>query len=146
MNRFAFSLLLPGLLAFSLLIGCGGTPAGSDVQVRVTSTAVPLDETDSIEVVFVPEGEGQSATASGSAREQPLKAFRTDAAGVAPGRYKVVVRVTPYAGMAPPQRVAATEQLNKQFEHATTPLRYEVTADKEQAITINLDDQSVTKG
>jgi hypothetical protein len=144
MRLLSLGLLILGLVAVPL-VGCGGAAAGNAVEVTVSSTKMKLEDTDSIEVVFTPEGQADPATATGSAKDQPLKAGRSDAPGVVPGKYKLIVRITPYAGMAPQQRVEAIKEFNKQFEATTSKLSYEVTADANQSIVIDLDANTVTK-
>jgi len=147
MTRLQFCFLACGLVAASLLSGCGGPPAGSTVKVSVASTQVKLDDTDSLEIVFNPADKGTAATGSGSAKDQPLTVARVGegAVGVLPGRYTVTVRITPYAGMAPPERVAMITEFNKTLDSGAANRTVEVTADKEQSFTIDLDSNTVTK-
>lgn len=139
------SMAVVSLFVATLFCGCGGAPAGSTVKVTVASSKIKLEDTDSIEVIFTPEGTAKAATAIGSAKDQPLTAGRPDAPGVLPGKYQLGVRITPYAGMAPPERVQAISSLNDALSGSAASRTYEVTADKEQSITIDLDANTVTK-
>lgn len=139
------SMAVVSLFVATLFCGCGGAPAGSTVKVTVTSSKIKLDDTDSLEVIFTPEGTGTPATAIGNAKDQPLTAARGEMSGVLPGKYQLGVRVTPYAGMAPPDRVQSIERLNEVLAGSAASRTYEVTADKEQSITIDLDSNTVTK-
>jgi len=135
--------LLIGLTTLTI-IGCGGPPAASAVKVTVVSSKVKLEDTDSINVSFEPDGSGATAAASGSAKDQPLMAKGSNSTGVMPGKYKLAVKISPYQGQAP-ERVRAMGEFSQQFAVATTPLKCEITAEPEQAITIDLDAKTVTK-
>ena len=147
MPRLQFCFFACGLIVASVLSGCGGPPAGSTVKVSVASTKVKLDDTDSLEIVFNPMDKGTPATGSGSVKDLPLPVSRVGegAAGVLPGKYSVTVRITPYAGMAPPDRVAAITAFNANLDSTAANRMVEVTADKEQSFTIDLDSDTVTK-
>lgn len=145
MIRLPGSILFTGLLVASLLCGCDSAPTGSAVKVTVASQKLKLEETDSVEVIFTPQGTGTPATANGSVKDQPLAAGRGETPGVLPGKYTLSVRITPYAGMATPQRVDAITESLKQFEPNKSTLTYEVTSEKEQAITVDLDANAVKK-
>lgn len=144
MVRLSVSLIaLLGLVAF---VGCGDGVTRSEVKVNITSSKVKLEETDSISVGFTPEGEGEIAMASGSARELPLTANPSgkEAQGVAPGKYKLTVAITPYAGMSQPGHDQAVQELSNRFDATNSKLTYEVAAGKQQTITIDLDAGTVT--
>lgn len=136
--------VLAGFSVAILLVGCDSSTPGVSVKVSVASQKVKLEDTDNIEVVFTPEGKGEPAGAAGSFKTQPLTATRGTAPGVVPGKYKLTVKVTPYAGMAP-QRDQVMAEFNKRFDATNSKLNYEVTADKEQAVSIDLDANTVTK-
>jgi len=132
------------VLATLTILGCGGPPAASKVKVTVASSKVKIEDTDSINIGFIPDGSGAAAAAIGSFKDQPLTANGSNSIGVMPGKYKLSVTIRPYQGMAP-ERVQAMKAFSAQFDVATTPLTCEITADPEQAIAIDLDAKTVTK-
>jgi hypothetical protein len=143
-------LLACGLFIAPLLSGCGGGSDGSVVKVSVTSSKVKLEDTDAVEVIFIPQGTPPAgaptnATVNGSIKDQPIPAGRGEIPGVLPGKYNLTVRITPYAGQAAPERVNAINELNKALEAGNSTRTYEVVAGQEQTITIDLDSNTVTK-
>lgn len=144
MTRLRFCTLIVGLIGCLALAGCGG-PTGSNVSVTVVSPKMKLEETDNIAVTFTPDGSGEPATATGSFKELPLVASRSNKPGVIPGKYKLTVVITPYAGMAKADRVQYIKDFNKGFDASASKLTYEVTADPNQSITIDLGANTVTK-
>jgi hypothetical protein len=148
MIRLPACLAVVALLCLTVLTGCGDGVSRSVVKVNVTSTKVKLDDTDSISVGFTPEAAGgETAVAGGEARKLPLlvKASAKDATGVAPGKYKLTVSISPYAGMANanPAHAPELKALSDQFDAKNSKLTYEVVAGKEQTITIDLDTGTV---
>lgn len=129
-------------VALVLLSGCGGSSKGVTVSGKLVLPAkVKVVETDSINVTFVPEdaATGKSAAATVNAKDL------TFTGEVLPGKYKVGVTVTPYAGMKDAEARAKelTQQLGA-FASNTTSLRYEVTSSSGQTITVDLTKPAVT--
>jgi hypothetical protein len=138
--------LLLGVIA---LTGCGDGVSRSAVKVTVTTSKAKLDDTDSITVVFVAEGSGgENALANGNPNKQPLtaKPQAGEGTGVKPGKYKLTVQLTPYAGMGTPEHHQQLQQISSQYDPTNSKLTYEVVAGKEQTITIDLDAGTVTGG
>lgn len=134
-----------GMVGVVLLGGCG---SGKEATVKLTVTTPPafkLEETDQVEVVLTPEGGGAAATANGSASEMPLTAMRAGKPGVPSGKYKVAVKITPYAGMSKQDRVQKFIDFTRKYEGDSTPLTCEVTSDPEQSFTIDLGAGTVSK-
>jgi hypothetical protein len=129
-------------LALVLILGCGGAKPVSVSGKLVFPAKVKVADTDSISVTFVPEdgGAGKGAVASVNAKDL------TFTGDVLPGKYKLGVAVQPYAGMKDTE--ARTKELDKvlgQFGATATSLRYEVTNDAGQSITIDLAKGTVSK-
>lgn len=137
-TRFAASALV---LLF--LVGCGGGAKTVPVNGKLVLPAkVKLEDTDSISVSFVPEdaANGKSGIASLNAKDL---AFTVN---LQPGKYKVAVAITPYSGTKNADARAAV--LNKElgmFNPNSTSLRYEVTSDPGQSITVDLAKSAVSK-
>src|SRR5262245_45785423 len=130
-------------VSFSLS-GCGGDGKVAGAKLKVSVHSTKLKETDAISVTFNPDGGGELASANGTMKSQPFECLRAgNAPGALPGKYKLSVNVTPYAGMDPPARQQEIANFSKQFTPANTKLSYEVTSDKEQSIDIDLDAQTV---
>jgi len=135
--------LVAASLALLLALGCGG----DSKPVRVTGKLVLPDkvkvaETDSINIVFAPEGEAKGTGGSATVNPKDL----TFSGEVPPGKYKVGVTITPYAGMKDTE--ARTKQLQQQigaFNTGATPLRYEVTSDSGQSFTVDLSKPAISK-
>jgi hypothetical protein len=146
MIRLPVCLAVVALFGLTALTGCGDGVSRSVVKVTGASTKVKLDPTDAVSVGFTPEGAGETALAGGEARVQPftVKSSAKDATGVAPGKYKLTVSITPYAGMAQPAHEQEVKELSSQYNAANSKLTYEVVAGKEQSITIDLDAGTVT--
>jgi hypothetical protein len=147
-HSFPHRLLLP-VLAFGVLAlsGCGtsGVPVKGKL---VLPSGYTLQETDSVQVNFQPDsGKGKAATATVNAKDGTFDLVSGGAAkGVAPGKYKVIVQITPYAGMTDSiKRASAFESLNRKYDQAASTLTYEVTAGAPQEITIDLAKGAVTK-
>jgi len=146
MIRLSVRAAVVAMFCATLLTGCGDGVSRSTVKVTVNSTKVKLEDTDAIAVVFTPDGSGETALASGEARKQPLTANPSakEAKGVTPGKYKLTVQVTPYAGMAQPAHEAAVKELSSRFDANNSKLTCEVASGKEQTLTIDLDAGTVT--
>jgi len=134
--------------------GCGpgkGTPVSGKV---VLPGKMTFEKDDSVEIVFIPEdakkrGATVFATASGKSSDVSFTNLNTaETTGVLPGKYKVTVKVTPYAG-APgsnERKRAFDDAINKQYDAIVSKLTYEVAAGSEpQTITIDLGKGTVTK-
>lgn len=129
-----------GALLFSASLGCGFSASPRTVKGKlVLLPNMKLQETDTINLTFVPEGEGSSAVADVSAKDA------TFTAQVPPGKYKIALSVTPYAGTKDAEkREQAFVQKYAPFAPGTTPLRYEVSSEPVQTVTIDLAQGSVS--
>lgn len=128
-------------LALVLVLGCGGGKTVTVSGKLVLPPKVKLAETDSIAVTFAPEDkDGKSASATVSPKDLTFNAQ------VPPGKYKIGVTVQPYAGTKDAE--ARTKEINAvigSFDAAATALRYEVTAESTQSVTIDLAKGTVSK-
>jgi len=146
--------ILAGFLALGFLavLGCGGG-GGKAVNLKgkvVMPANMKLLDTDEVQITFTPEGSaGKAATATAKA---PSLTFEPTGAtmkkGMAPGKYKVGVSVTPYMGAPESQGRAQffEDTINKAYSPGSTNMTYEVTSDLDQSITIDLTKGTVTKG
>ena len=128
-------------LALLLLLGCGSAKPVTVTGKLILPGKVKVAESDSLSVVFVPEDSAKGKSGTATVNPQDL----TFSGQVLPGNYKVAVTVTPYAGMKDTD--ARTELLEKQmgaFSSTSTSLRYEVTKEASQSITVDLTKPSVT--
>jgi len=110
-------------------------------------SSVKLAENDTVSVGFVPAGGGQGITAKFNNADQSFNFEQTaeTLGGIPPGKYKIVVKVTPYAGMpGSDKRKSALDPLNKKFDADASPLTYEV-APGENKVVIDLTKGTVTK-
>ena len=148
MRSRSLPLFAVGLLAAVALVGCGGSK-GQTLQVTVVPpSTMKLEDTDEIAVAFVPaDGSGQSAAGGGNFKSQPFAVTRTapGTTGVVPGKYKITVKITAYAGMGKADRAQKLEDFSKAYNADASKLVYEVTADPNQSIAINLENSTVTK-
>lgn len=134
-------LTIPAVMGLVLVAGCGARTVSVSGTLLVPSN-VKVESKDSVNISFVPEGEGKAA--SGVLDETDKTKFV--AKDIVPGKYKVVVMISPYMGEKDSaKRQGAFLNLNKRFSREETPLKYEVTADPQQSITVNLDTLGVTK-
>jgi len=145
---------LLALFGVALLVAGCGPGKGAPVSAKVVlPPGLSLANNDQIEVTLVPDDpkvkRGASGRAEGTdkATEVVVSAINTsETTGVLPGKYKVAVRVTPYAGGqgSENRKRAFEDTINKKFATDTTPLTYEVTGDTNN-ISIDLGKRTVTK-
>jgi hypothetical protein len=129
------------------LLGPAGCSAKKEVSVS-GKLVLPADleraENDGITIQFVPQDKSdtsvQSVRSGASSRDLTIAPT-----AIYPGKYKIAVAFQPYPGPEQAKRTALLAPVNKAFEAANTPLTYEVTLDKDQSITIDLAQKSVTK-
>ncbi len=139
---------LPARLLFVLCAaalcaaGCG-TPTVSVSGKLVLPPNVKLAESDSVGINFRPENPAHTASVGiFNAADQTFVANN-----LAPGKYKIGVQITPYAGQqGNDKRAAALAPLNQNFNISATKLTYDVTSESKQSITIDLAKGTVTKG
>jgi len=131
------------LTAFCLifLAGCSGKKPVTVKGNVVLPANLKLEKEDTVSVTFDPFTKGDLP---GSAQASPTDgAFSVQ---VAPGKYKVAVRITPYAGTPNSQkRLEQLKPYNEKYNASNTKLEYEVAAGAEQSITIDLDKGTVSK-
>jgi len=143
----SLALLATGLVTVALA-GCGGAAKGNNVKATVVPpSTMKLEDTDEIAIAFVPTDGSASAAGSGNFKSQPIAITRTapGTTGVVPGKYKITVKITPYAGMGKSDRTQKLEDFSKAYNAEATKLTYEVTGEPEQSISINLENSTVTK-
>jgi len=127
--------------------GCGGKKTVNVTGKLVLPNNVKLEKTDAVQITFVPEDPKNLA---GIAKLTPPDlAFvvkNSTGKGVSTGKYKIAVKITPYAGMPESEKRALSfEPINKFFAVSKSKLSYEVTQDAEQAVTVDLIKGTVTK-
>ena len=131
-------------LVLAPLSGCGdGNPATIKISGKVVlPPGTKVADTDSIMLTFTPmEGDKGGGGGAVNAKDLTFPAFT-----VAPGKYKVSVNFSPYPGEpGSDKRVAAFEQLNKAYGQMASRITYEVTAEKEQPIVIDMAKGSAVK-
>jgi len=138
-------------LAFALgllvVAGCGQT--GATVKgTLVLPPKIKVGENDYVQVTLVPEKEeGEAAPAQVNLSDMSFTAKGPTGKGVHPGNYKVAVSVQLYNTSNPESEKLkpVVEALNKQYDSANTKLRYAVTNDPQQSITVDLTKGEVTK-
>ncbi len=134
-------------LGLVLLAGCGDPVATTNkVSGKVTLPAgLKLvktgDSKDSIMLTFMPT-DGDKGGGGGNVN---LDDLTFGPVSVGPGKYKIVAVISGYPGGADPKRVSALETLSKSFDHQNSKLEYTVTAEKEQAIVVDLAKGTVSK-
>jgi len=147
----------PLLLSFGVLLlvatGCGpgkGTPVSGKV---VLPAGYTFEKDDQVEVTFVPDDPkvNRGATANTKAQDKgsevTFTANTAETTGVLQGKYKVAVRITPYAGApgSEGRKHKLEDAFNKKFMTDTTSLHYEVTGTDANNVTIDLGKGTVTK-
>jgi len=135
--------LFPVVFLVALTAGCSEKSSTINGKL-VLPAGVKLEQQDSVVVSFVPDppAEGKNgATAPVNAADLTFAAK-----GVAPGKYKVSVIVTPYPGPDSAKRTQALQPITDRFNAQNTKLRYDVTSDSQQSITIDLAKDKVDKG
>jgi hypothetical protein len=135
---------LPLPVCFALLCTTGCSEKKVSLSGKlVLPASVKLDATDTVNIVFIPEGEnGVSASGAWNAADRTFTV--KDAV---PGKYKITVRGTPYMGeKGADKRMTVFDSINKANDAANTKLRYEITAEPQQSLTVDVDKGTVTKG
>jgi hypothetical protein len=139
-------------LALLVVLGCGpgkGTVVSGKV---VLPSGVTFEKDDQVAVTFTPDdpklkrGAAGSGQASGKVSEVTFTANTSETTGVLPGKYKIMVKITPYAGFpgSETRKKQLDDAFNKKYD-TTTTLSYEVTAGAANNITIDLGKGTVTK-
>lgn len=143
-----FRVLLCSSILLVGLAGCGG-PKGVPVKGKlIMPSTTKLVETDDVQISFVPEGSaGKPAVATYSKADQSFAFSAGKVKGVVPGKYKVVLKITPYPGMPESaKREPAFDALNTRYSLAKTNLNVEIPAgDQPVSVTVDLDKSQVTK-
>lgn len=147
--------LMVASIAF-VFLGCGGSK-GSSIQFTGTiilPDKLKLIETDDVKLKFLPEDEsgGVPATAKVSSGDLTFTLKGQDLkGGPLPGKYKVVVQITPYvkteAGDDSEKRLRdeLLKKLNKNYGARDTTMKYEITSDPTQSVSIDLRRGVITK-
>ena len=134
--------------AFLCLVGLVGCGAKKGVELK-GSVVLPKGVTlgnGSVSVTLIPEDKsGSEAIAKMTEKEPNLVFRRSDAQGVLPGKYKVVVRLNGYPGSPEAAKAASSYKMyNKLYDQEKTKLTCEVTGETTQSITIDLNAGKVT--
>jgi hypothetical protein len=144
-SRLLRVIILPtACLGLLTLSGCGSRT----VTVKGTLAPPPnvqLQDDDSVSINFVPDGgEGSGGLAIYTPANKSFVVKSADGKGIAHGKYKVVVNITPYPGQGSEQRANAFAELNGRFGPQGA-LTYDVTNDSNQDIVIDLGKGTVAK-
>ena len=132
------SLLVPVGLGLLFVAGCSERTVNVSGKL-VLPSKVKIVESDSVTVQFIPDGDkGKAAFASVSKSEQTFTVK-----DIVAGKYKITVSITPYPDQK--KRIPLLEPINTKYDAKSTPLRYEVTAEPNQSITIDLDKGTTSK-
>lgn len=128
-----------GLLSLG---GCGGQkPIKLAGQLKLPPNT-SLVETDSVQISFSRE----DAAKGGTVATVNVKDMSFEIKDIVPGKYKIGVSITPYAGeKGSEKRAPAFEALNKTFAPTASLLSLEVTADSVQSIVVDMAAGSVSK-
>lgn len=138
-----------GAFVLCLLVsaGCGGSSKKGSVLkgTVVLPPNVKLQESDSATVNFVPAaGGGQQFASAIKPTDLTFEASGPEGKGIAPGNYKITIRLQPYTpGESPQKRIC--DAINSKYDSGNSNLSYTVTEDLQQAITIDLTKGTVTK-
>jgi len=129
---------------FAIALGCGSSVKTIEVKGKIVlPSSVKLTETDDVRVDFLPEAaatanSGGTASATGPDLNFTIKA--------PPGKYKVSVNVKGYPGEKNSEkREREINNVIGTFQSGSSSLRYEVTADENQTITIDLAKGAISK-
>jgi hypothetical protein len=145
MRQRRFFLPLAGLFLL-LLAGCAQRTANINGKL-VLPQGMKLSQQDSVSIVFTPE-DANNKTKAAIFSQPGDDTFAVKDLG--PGKYKVSVSITAYMGDPDAaKRNTIFEQLNTKFGPGTPVLKYEVTNEPQQNITINVSDAgtiTATKG
>lgn len=122
--------------------GCGGQkPIKLSGKLKLPPN-VNLVETDSVQITFSKEGGDKGGTVA----TVNVKDMSFEMKDIVPGKYKIGVSITPYAGeKGSEKRASAFDALNKAFAPTATSLSFEVAQDSAQSIVIDMAAGSVTK-
>jgi len=142
-RKFVFwSFFTVALVGLFVLSGCSGSKPVSVQGKIVLPKDMKLDDTDTINVGFAGEGE----KASNTAMIVNTKELTFTSTQVAPGKYKVIVRLGPYPGSKDSdKRARAFDPFNKAHDNDATKLSVEVTSEPTQAFTLDLGKNAITK-
>jgi len=136
---------LPFAVVFLGLVFAAGCSGAKPVTVQgkiILPKTVKLVETDNVEVRFIPEG--AKAKAATAIMKTSDMTFTTP--DILPGKYKVFVKITPYAGMpGNDKRARDLQPLNHENDEDASKLSVEVGSEPTQSITIDLAAKSVKK-
>jgi len=138
-RKFPFAVVF---LTLVFATGCSG-PKPINLQGKVVlPNTIKLVETDSVEFRFVPDTDkGKAATATLKVSDMT---FSTPE--IVPGKYKIAVQITPYAGMpGNDKRARDFQSFNRDHEAEKTKLSTEVSAEPTQSVTVDLVKSTVTK-
>lgn len=141
-KRLSASLIAAALLCLLGPAGCGGAKGNKLTGSVVLPPGVKMEPNDSGGIRFIPAGKTGKVAAAGL----DPKTLTFTAKDVQPGKYKVGLTLDAYPGPARDKRQKVFEDLGKRYNpDSTSPLTYEVTADPEQSIVIDLSKNTVTK-
>jgi hypothetical protein len=133
------SLLVPVGIGLLCVAGCSERTVNNFTGKLVLPSKLKLLENDSVTIGFTPEGAtGKAANGIVSNGDQTFTVKDVTA-----GKYKITVSITPYPGDK--KRAALFESLNSKYDAKSTPLKYDMTTESNQSITIDLDTGAVTK-
>jgi len=128
-------------LAF-LPAGCGGKKPVNVTGKLVLPSKFKLKDTDTIQLIFVPDDKTDTTAVATVEKTGEFKSST-----VVPGKYKVTVKVDPYAGEpGNDKRQKEFEGFNKAHDLANSKLTYDFTSDSNQSITIDTEKDTITKG
>jgi len=134
----ARSLLVPVGIGMLFVAGCSERTVNLSGKL-VLPAKLKISEKDSVTVAFTPEGTaGKAGVGVFSNSEQ---AFTVK--DISPGKYKLTVSITPYPDEK--KRAPLLEPINVKYDAKSSPLKYEVTAEPNQSITVDLDKGTVSK-
>ena len=125
-------------------MGCGGPKLSTIKGTLVLPPNVKVEDNDHIVVEFTPaadtaKGGGATVTISNMSFETPASDR------LAPGSYKVAVSAQPYPGSAnAAQHKTQLAPINEKYGEKS-PLKYDVTSDSVQTITVDLAEGKIVK-
>jgi hypothetical protein len=145
MRQRRFFLPLAGLFLL-LLAGCAQRTATLNGKLVLPAGVKPAQQ-DAVSIIFTPDGGDANAKTKAATFNQDETFSVKD---LTPGKYKVSVKIDAYMGDPDAaKRNAVYEQVNSKFGPGTPVLKYEVTNEPQQNITINVADAgsiTATKG
>ena len=129
-------------LALVVLTGCTSEKKVTVSGKLVLPAGVTLVENDSVQIIFARDDDPTKS--GGAATVNPADLSFTST--MSPGKYKIGVTFQPYPGMKESEvRAKQLSQRVGMYSVEATALRYEVTTDAKQTITINLAQGTVSK-